>query len=248
MNLSLDEYVNNHINLVKKLISFYIKVVGNNFDIDDLYQTGLLGLVESYYSYDSSKGAMSTHAYYCIKYSILNYISNNSFATYIPANLICYVRVAYNENVKHLLCDNRYVKLNELRDALKNKNMIDCNLSDKFLSDLIKISVFHIKGNILSYEMLADIDNDEIIEKYDSLFSDDNVEEQAVNNFMVAQVLEFIEQLPNVEKTIIKSYFGLGSDEKSSYRKIASQIGFSYQYVAIKCNKVMKKIKEKFNI
>ena len=61
--------------LIYKIISRY----PNRYDRDDLYQVGMLGLIDAYKHYDSSYGTkFSTFAYYYIVGEVNKYIRENS--------------------------------------------------------------------------------------------------------------------------------------------------------------------------
>lgn len=249
MDLSIEEYINKYINIVKNLVGNYIKKVGPNIEIDDLYSTGLLALVESYYSYDREKGAISTHVYNSVKYSILNYISKCSFVTYVPKNVAHYARIAYNENKKHLLYDNRPATSEELRKVFEGcRSCRKLNLTDEFFLNLLKLNEYHINHKVLSYEMLVETDNNNDNNKRDKIYSADNVEEEVINNTMLNEILEYIETLPGDEKLIIRHIFGLNSYSKCSSREIAKKIRVTHQTVCNRYNKILEKIRENLNI
>lgn len=254
MNLSMEEYVNKYINMVKKVVGIYIKKMGLNTNVDDLYQVGLLGLVESYYSYDSKRGSMSTYVYNCIRYSILKYISQNNYATYVPSDVVHYARIVYNENEKHLICDNRNASLEELQKAFESSYCRRLNFTHKFFSDLINLNKYHINSSILSCEMLADTynntDDDKLDtgDEIDNLFSIDNVEEEAVNSVMLDEIFECIEELSEDERIIIKYVFGLDGYPMCASREIGKKMGISHQTVCKKYNKSIRKIRRKLNI
>ena len=70
--------------LIYKIISKYPK----RYDRDDLYQVGMLGLIDAYKHYDSSYGAkFSTFAYYYIVGEVNKYIRENS-SLKISKNLV----------------------------------------------------------------------------------------------------------------------------------------------------------------
>ena len=72
--LSLDEVVKNNNNLVNSICAKY-----NNYaDKDDLYQVGMLGLLNAYNNFDTSKGVkFSTYAFPYIVGEISKYIREN---------------------------------------------------------------------------------------------------------------------------------------------------------------------------
>lgn len=62
-------------NLIYKIISKYPK----RFDKDDLYQVGMIGLIDAYKHYDNSYDTkFSTYAYYYIIGEVNKYIRENS--------------------------------------------------------------------------------------------------------------------------------------------------------------------------
>lgn len=248
MDLSIEEYVNEYINVVKKIIGIYIKKINLNINVDDLYQVGLLGLVESYYTYDGNKGSIYVHVYNCVRYSILNYISQNNYVTYVPSDIVYYARIVYNENRKHLLLDNRNASLEELKSLFENKSNFKYKLTDKFLLSLIKLNTYHFNMDTLSYEMLVDTENNTDDDAVDKFFSTDNVEKEAINSVMLDEIFEYIEELSENEKIIIKYVFGLDGYPKCASRKIGKIMGISHQTVCKKYNKSIQKIRKKLNI
>lgn len=252
MKLNLEEYVNKYINLVKAISSTYYQKIGFSIDYQELYQSGCLGLIQSYYSYDEGKGKLSSHAYNGIKYGILDYISQNNFVTHVPINLVYYSRKAYNENKKYLLKENRNITLDELRNAFKELNWHNVKLTDEFLSSLLELNTFHANNNTLSYEMLIEVgninDDTEDINKNELIFSDIDVESQAVDSVAVEKIIQYIETLDEDDKFLIKCLFGLDGYQEYSYREVASLIGISRQAVYNRYHKLVKKIQEKFDI
>lgn len=252
MELSLEEYVNKYINLVKSIATNYANKIGAKADIQDLYQVGCLGLVKSYFDYDSSKGTMSTYAYSKIRYTILNYISENHFITYVPINMVCYSRKAHNENEKCILEKNREATLDELRDAISSMDWRNIKLTDEFLKSLIELNTFHVKRNTLSYEMLVEestkSDDNNDVNKNDLIRSDDDVEAEAIDNVTIIEILQYIETLTDDEQIIIKYLFGLDGYPVCSYRELAKIIGVGFQTVSNRYHKILKKIQENFNI
>ena len=252
MELSLEEYVNKYINLVKSIATNYANKIGSKADIQDLYQVGCLGLVKSYFDYDSSKSTMTRYAYSKIRYAILNYISENHFITYVPTNMVCYSRKVHNENEKCILEKNREATLDELRKAISSMDWHNIKLTDEFLKSLIELNTFHVKHNTLSYEMLVEVgtkndDNDDV-NKNDLIRSDDDVEAEAIDNVTIIEILQYIETLTDDEQIIIKYLFGLDGYPVCSYRELAKIIGVRFQTVSNRYHKILKKIQGNFNI
>ena len=74
MNKEEEEVILKNSNLIYSIINKYTKY----YDVDDLYQTGVIGILKAYKNYDSSKNCkFSTYAYTYILGEVLKYVNNN---------------------------------------------------------------------------------------------------------------------------------------------------------------------------
>jgi DNA-directed RNA polymerase specialized sigma subunit len=121
MEMNMEEYILKNEVLVKFLVNFYYNKVSEfGIEFDDLYQAGVLSLVESYYKYDSTKSSVSTFAYLNIKYGICEFINKNICLTYIP-ELIINISSNLNSKRREFQSQNgRDMNFSEMLFFLKN--------------------------------------------------------------------------------------------------------------------------------
>lgn len=74
---SIDEFVNDHMNLVRKIAYSCMSKTNLVVDVEDLIQEGVIGLMRAYQKYDPAKGAASTIATFQIRARILAYIRDD---------------------------------------------------------------------------------------------------------------------------------------------------------------------------
>ena len=74
MNKEEEAVIIKNNNLIYSIINKYIRY----YDADDLYQTGVIGILKAYKNYDNSKNCkFSTYAYTYILGEVLKYVNNN---------------------------------------------------------------------------------------------------------------------------------------------------------------------------
>ena len=76
----MNELILNNLNLVHFVIKKMNIKIGNDFDYDDLYQVGVIGLIYASKNYDENKHiTFSTFSFVCIKNEILKFIYKGSY-------------------------------------------------------------------------------------------------------------------------------------------------------------------------
>lgn len=74
MNKEEEEVILKNSNLIYSIINKYTKY----YDVDDLYQTGVIGILKAYKNYESNKNCkFSTYAYTYILGEVFKYVNNN---------------------------------------------------------------------------------------------------------------------------------------------------------------------------
>lgn len=74
MNKEEEAVILKNSNLIYSIINKYTKY----YDVDDLYQTGVIGILKAYKNYDSTKNCkFSTYAYTYILGEVFKYVNNN---------------------------------------------------------------------------------------------------------------------------------------------------------------------------
>ena len=76
----MNELILNNLNLVHFVIKKMNIKIGNDFDYDDLYQVGVIGLIYASKNYEENKHiTFSTFSFVCIKNEILKFIYKGSY-------------------------------------------------------------------------------------------------------------------------------------------------------------------------
>src|SRR5699024_4292457 len=84
---ALDNLAEANINLVWKITNHYLGLGTSSFDQDDMYQTGMIGLMKAAEKFDISLGyAFSTYAVNWIRQAITSEIANHSTLIRLPVH------------------------------------------------------------------------------------------------------------------------------------------------------------------
>ena len=106
----MNELILNNLNLVHFVIKKMNIKIGNDFDYDDLYQVGVIGLIYASKNYDENKHiTFSTFSFVCIKNEILKFIYKGS----------------YNDSLQVEICDDVV-----LEDTIRDENV---NIEEKII-------------------------------------------------------------------------------------------------------------------
>ena len=209
-----DIIINNE-GLIYKIINKY----RNYFDLDDLYQVAVMGLIKAYKKYNSAYNAkFTTYAYPYILGEVIKYINN-------------YRSIKVNKNMKLL-----YVKINKSREILAQKLMKEPTTYE--LSLFLEIDERIINEVILANETVDSLDkiimeDDSNIMLYDKVgYIDDNLDNYSLK--------EEIEKLSPVEKKIIISRY---YNDKSQ-KEVGESLGMYQVEVSRKERKILKKLRD----
>lgn len=216
MNKEEEEVILKNSNLIYSIINKYTKY----YDVDDLYQTGVIGILKAYKNYDSSKNCkFSTYAYTYILGEVLKYVNNN-------------------RNIKlssEYLMINK--KIQETRTILTQRLMKEPSNFELALFLEIDESVIN-SIDFLTKEMDS---LDRIInEDGKSLMLLDTIKDNRYENNVDFMLLhDEIEKLPNDEKRLLmERYF---YDKTQS--EIAKLMGVNQVQVSRCEKKILKKLK-----
>jgi RNA polymerase sigma factor (sigma-70 family) len=126
-----------NLRLVKYFSGKYAKVDSPGRDEEDLFQEGIIGLMNAIRTYDPESGKFSTYAAQCIKSSIFNYIRDRSSSLRIPA---------HRREKLHKIIKAKEELLRELQRQP----------TDKEISDLLSIPVDEIRYlKLISREVIS---------------------------------------------------------------------------------------------
>ncbi len=211
-NPSMDELVENHAPLVKRIAHHLLARMPSSVQVDDLIQAGLVGLLEAARNYDGSKGAsFETYAGIRIRGAMIDDVRRGDWA---PRSV--------HRNGRRVADAIQLVEGRTGRDA-----------QDSEVAEELGVSMDEY------YEMLKDSSSSKLF-SYDELISgEDRVEEQIAGSELNPldniqdqsfrqQLAEAISQLPERERLVLALYY----DEELNLKEIGMVIGVSESRVS----------------
>ena len=202
-------------NLVYSIINKY-----SGFDKDDLYQVGIMGLVQAYKNYKSSFNVkFSSYAYYYILGEVTKYIRENKS-----------IRVSKDVlKLKSLIDKTKSLMMQRLgREPTISEVSLYLEIDEEKVSDVL-CSVCDVK----SLDYVYDEDGNEM---YASLgVYDNNMDLDFIN------LRDVVDGLSDDEKELIISrYF-----DDMTQCEVSDKLGISQVQVSRKENKILEKLKNK---
>lgn len=204
-------------NLVYSIINKY-----SGFDKDDLYQVGIMGLVQAYKNYKSNFNVkFSSYAYYYILGEVTKYIRENKS-----------IRVSKDIlKLKSLIDKTKSLMMQRLgREPTISEVSLYLEIDEEKVSDVL-CSVCDVK----SLDYVYDEDGNEM---YASLgVYDNNMDLDFIN------LRDVVDGLSDDEKELIISrYF-----EDMTQCEVSEKLGISQVQVSRKENKILEKLKNKIS-
>lgn len=204
-------------NLVYSIINKY-----SGFDKDDLYQVGIMGLVQAYKNYKSSFNVkFSSYAYYYILGEVTKYIRENKS-----------IRVSKDIlKLKSLIDKTKSLMMQRLgREPTISEVSLYLEIDEEKVSDVL-CSVCDVK----SLDYVYDEDGNEM---YASLgVYDNNMDLDFIN------LRDVVDGLSDDEKELIISrYF-----DDMTQCEVSEKLGISQVQVSRKENKILEKLKNKIS-
>lgn len=204
-------------NLVYSIINKY-----SGFDKDDLYQVGIMGLVQAYKNYKSSFNVkFSSYAYYYILGEVTKYIRENKS-----------IRVSKDIlKLKSLIDKTKSLMMQRLgREPTISEVSLYLEIDEEKVSDVL-CSVCDVK----SLDYVYDEDGNEM---YASLgVYDNNMDLDFIN------LRDVVDGLSDDEKELIISrYF-----DDMTQCEVSDKLGISQVQVSRKENKILEKLKNKIS-
>ena len=202
-------------NLIYKIISKY----KNYFELDDLYQVAVIGMIKAYNNYKSNYNTkFTTYAYPYVLGEVIKYI--NEFRT-----------VKINKNTRML-----YFKILKAKEILTQKLMKE--------PSNYEISLFlEIDENIIEEVINAN----SAVDSLDKIISDDGKDLELYskygyvdNNLENYPLLLELEKLSSEERKIIISRYY----EDMSQQEVGSRLGMYQVEVSRQEKKILKKLKD----
>lgn len=191
----------------------YEKLFNHTLGLDDLVNSGSIGLMTAARSYDPTKGAkFSTYATYWIRDSILKEIYNTGFN----------IRVS-NHQFERIMKVQAIRKRYDL-EHLEGDAMIDAIVRDSGFSREEVERCLQLDQEVLRQTSLntkVGSEDGDATELGDIAVSPDNVEDQVLDEQQIQELYDSLDQLSEEERNTLVLRYGLFNGKRHTLREIA---------------------------
>lgn len=193
----------------------YEKLFNHTLGLDDLVNSGSIGLMTAARSYDPTKGAkFSTYATYWIRDSILKEIYNTGFN----------IRVS-NHQFERIMKVQAIKKRYDL-EHLEGDAMIDAIVRDSGFSREEVERCLQLDQEVLRQTSLntkVGSEDGDATELGDIAVSPDNVEDQVLDEQQIQELYDSLDQLSEDERNTLVLRYGLFNGKRHTLREIAER-------------------------
>lgn len=218
---SRNKIVELNLNLVKTIAKSYS--YNCSMDYDDLFQEGIIALIDAIDDYDSSKEhTFSTYATECIKGKIKNYIDENKYNSYLSRGTV--------------------VKINKYR-RLKNEGLNDDEIAKRMRFNIDQLNEFVKKYSNISGSLSLDSNpNNDSDESLMNICGDEESINNKLDDIFRKELLEQLKKLLTYKQyQAIYLMFGFGNLGSLTNEETAKIMGTSRQNInKIKNQTIMK--------
>lgn len=217
---------------LRLVVSIAKKYIGQGVLFMDLVQEGSLGLIKAAEKFDYSKNfKFSTYATWWIKQTIIRAISNNSRTIRIPVHMTDKIR--------------KYKKIYTTLSFELGREPTDIEIAKKLginSKQLLNIKKSIIKEPIsLETPVTDDLNIGDYIE--DKTYRSPDT--QTKNNVLKKSINQLLNNLPEREKRIISSRFGINGENPQTLEQLGSTMGYSKERIRQLQDDAIKKIRQK---
>lgn len=226
-----DKFIMDYLPLVKYVVGKFMMYLPSHIDQEDLFESGILGLIEAAERFDDSKNVkFKTYAFHRIRGAILDYLRLQDWVPRSVREKDNLIKVAYNTLEQEL---NRAPLSEEIAEAMG----ISCSDLDKMLVDINMCSMLYLEDISFGGDEDSKVKVSEIIKDKKTSGPLSNLESQEEQ-----EVLEHaITELPQKEKLVITLYYY----EDMLLREIAEVMNLSESRVSQLHHRALMSIRAK---
>lgn len=233
---ALDALVKNNSRLVYKIANKAVRdYKRSQLDIDDLYNTGNIGLIIAAEKFDLSKNTkFTTYACYWIKQQIVREIMNCGYTLRLPIHV--FEKVIAVRRCRNI---NKPGNIYELQEYLRQEGR-DYSIS--------QIKQFIICGdkylNINSLNDIITTDSSDDTEVISFVEANDDVEADVMKEQMANDVRKMLDTLTERERSIIIKRFGIGLRHSMTLEQIGTEFNITRERIRQIEAKALRKLKK----
>uniref|UniRef100_UPI000A9625F2 sigma-70 family RNA polymerase sigma factor n=1 Tax=Anaerococcus mediterraneensis TaxID=1870984 RepID=UPI000A9625F2 len=231
---ALSALVEKNQGLVRSRASYFFRSHGNDLDLEDLVQSGMLGMIRAAEKFDLSLGyKFTTYAYKWIDKAIRKAINKEGHTIRIPAGK--YLKL---NKLKQILKANPEASDEEIYRILENEGINKKQADDLFLINRNQVNSTSLNINLDS----EDSTGDELMDMVgdESTPVDMLILEKDMENFL----MQALDQLTDREKQIIIYRYGLDNEKPKTLEQIGSIYDLSRERIRQIENQALGKLKD----
>ncbi|MGO3017573.1 MAG: sigma-70 family RNA polymerase sigma factor [Anaerococcus sp.] len=231
---ALGALVDKNQGLVRSRASYFYRSHGNDLELEDLVQSGMLGMIRAAEKFDLTLGyKFTTYAYKWIDKAIRKAINKEGHTIRIPAGK--YLKL---NKLKQILKANPEASDDEIYAILENEGINKKQADDLFLINRNQVNSTSLNINLDS----EDSTGDELMD----MVGDDStpVDDQILEKDMEMFLLKALNQLTDREKQIIIYRYGLDNEKPKTLEEIGKIYNLSRERIRQIENQALGKLKE----
>lgn len=231
---ALGALVDKNQGLVRSRASYFYRSHGNDLELEDLVQSGMLGMIRAAEKFDLTLGyKFTTYAYKWIDKAIRKAINKEGHTIRIPAGK--YLKL---NKLKQILKANPEASEEELYKILKQEGIDKKQADDLFLINRNQVNSTSLNINLDS----EDSTGDELMDMVgdDSIPVDDQILKKDMEDFL----MKALDQLSEREKQIIIYRYGLDNEKPKTLEEIGTIYNLSRERIRQIENQALGKLKQ----
>ena len=226
-----DKYIMDYLPLVKYVVGKFMMYLPSHIDQEDLFESGILGLIEAAERFDDSKNVkFKTYAFHRIRGAVLDYLRLQDWVPRSVREKDNLIKDAYNTLEQEL---NRTPHVEEIAEAMG----ISCSDLDKMMVDINMCSMLYLEDISFGGNEDSKVKANEIIKDEKTSGPLSNLESQEEKEVLERAITE----LPSKEKLVITLYYY----EDMLLREIAEVMNLSESRVSQLHHRALMSIRAK---
>ncbi len=192
-----DKFIMDYLPLVKYVVGKFMMYLPSHIDQEDLFESGILGLIEAAERFDDSKNVkFKTYAFHRIRGAVLDYLRLQDWVPRSVREKDNLIKNAYNALEQEL---NRTPHVEEIAEAMG----ISCSDLDKMMVDINMCSMLYLEDISFGGNEDSKVKANEIIKDEKTSGPLSNLESQEEKDVLERAITE----LPSKEKLVITLYY-----------------------------------------